>query len=293
MIVPFVPTRTFAVVLLAREFRCALGRAEYHSRLLRLTARLAVLLIAIAVAAAATPSATAAEAPKGKLVIVGGGGTPPGLFSKMLGLGGGAEARVLVVPLASAINDGQAARSAFVAAGAKTVAVLGADDPAKALGAVRNADVIWFGGGSQSALMVALGKLGVIDAIRERYRGGAIIGGTSAGAAVMSKLMIAGSPRDGGEFPLLGEGLGLWPETVVDQHFAQRSREPRLRAVVLKHPALPGIGIDERTYVLVAGDELEVGGSGNVTVLDARWSPEPQRFQMHPGDRWHFLTERK
>jgi len=268
------------------------GCARNQPRPSRLLVRFAVLMLSLGVAAAATPVA-AVDAPKGRLVVVGGGNSPAGLHSKILGLAGGADARVLVVPFASAVNDGQTSRAAFVSAGAKNVAVLGADDPVAALAAVRAANAIWFSGGSQSVLMVALGKLGIVDAIRERHRGGAVIGGTSAGAAVMSKLMIVGAPRVAGEIPPLGEGLGLWPETVVDQHFAQRNREPRLRAVVQAHPTLPGVGIDEGTFVVVAGDELEVGGTGNVTVLDPRWGAEPQRFQLRAGDRWQFRSQRE
>lgn len=285
-------TRIFPADWCRPVFGPSPGRARSRRHPSRVVVVLATLMFFLGVAAALTPVA-AADAPKGRLVVVGGGTSPAGLHSKILGLAGGADARVLVVPFASAVNDGQAARAAFVTAGAKTVAVLGADDPAAALAAVRAADAIWFSGGSQSALMAALAKLGIVDAIRERHRDGAIIGGTSAGAAVMSKVMIVGAPRRAGEIPPLGEGLGLWPETVVDQHFAQRKREPRLRAVVQKHPSLPGVGIDESTFVVVAGDELEVGGAGFVTILDARWGPEPQRFQLRAGDRWQFRTQRK
>ena len=65
-------------------------------------------------------------------------------------------------------------------------------------------------------------------------------------------------------------GLGLWPETIIDQHFLRRSRTDRLKGVVLQHPELIGIGIDEATAVVVSGREFEVMGASKVIVLDAR-----------------------
>ena len=66
------------------------------------------------------------------------------------------------------------------------------------------------------------------------------------------------------------DGLGLWPETIVDQHFLQKGRFNRLTLAVLDYPQLVGIGIDEVTAVIVRGKEFEVIGDGNVTVVDAR-----------------------
>ena len=240
------------------------------------------------------PLAPAAIAnPKGKLVIVGGGVTPKGLFEKMLGMAGGPEARVLVVSLAKAGGDTPVSHTGFEKAGAKHLSFLRDDDAAAALEAVRSAEVIWFGGGKQSLLMPALQKLGITDALRERYHAGAIVGGSSAGAAVMSQVMLMGADKtaDGTLVPKIGEGLGLWPEAIVDQHFLKRSREPRLRAAVLAQRTLPGIGIDESTYVLVSGDELEVGGNSTVLVLDPRWGSDLQRFELRPGDHWHYRTQ--
>jgi len=285
-------TRTFTANWDRSLFRPIRGRARAWPRPPRLAVVLAALIFPLSAAPAVTPRAEA-NVPTGRLVIMGGGTSPAWLHAKILRLAGGADARVLVVPFASAVNDGQATRTAFVTAGAKNVAVLRAGDPASALASVGAADAIWFNGGSQTALMAALSQLGIVEAIRERHRSGAVIGGTSAGAAVMSKVMIAGAPPRAGEIPPLGEGLGLWPETVIDQHFAQRNREPRLRATVQKHPKLVGVGIDESTFVVVAGNEIEIGGIGNVTVLDLRWGAELQRFQLRAGDRWNFRTPRK
>jgi cyanophycinase len=121
--------------------------------------------------------------------------------------------------------------------------------------------------------MRALAKTDVPEAIRRRYMEGAIVGGTSAGAAVMSQVMIAGKSDLGsltaGDTPTY-TGLGLWPDVIVDQHFLKRGRFSRLTTAVLDRPKLIGVGIDESTAVVVTGRTFEVIGRSNVVVVDAR-----------------------
>lgn len=245
------------------------------------------LIVALMLAPLAALHAT--DAPKGKLVIVGGGVTPSGLHRKMLELSGKPEARVLVIDKELYTDgEGRDPTQSFVKAGAASVSTLPANDASAALAAVKSADVIWFGGGKQTQLMPVLTKLNLVEAIRERYHQGAIVGGSSAGAAVMSQLMIAGLPKEEGAVPPLHEGLGLWPEVIVDQHFIVRKREPRLLATVKAHPEMLGIGIDESTFVIVSGDHVEVGGKSKIIVLDARAGGEPKRRELKAGDAFTF-----
>ena len=228
---------------------------------------------------------------QGTLIIVGGGTTPAGLHGRMLELAGGTNANVLVVPFASAsTNNGAPSVEAFRKAGASRVATLTTSDASSALAAVRAAEVIWFPGGDQSRLMNELKRLGAVEAIRERYAKGAVVGGTSAGAAVMSKVMITGTgeAKDGKVAPPLGEGLGLWPGVIVDQHFVKRGREPRLRGAVAAHPELLGVGIDESTFIVVTGNAFEVGGTSTVLVLDAQGGGEMQRTELKAGEKNEF-----
>jgi cyanophycinase len=236
----------------------------------------------------------AAEPEKGTLVIVGGGTTPSGLHRKLLDLAGGTNANVLVVPLASSsTNNGAPSVEMFLQAGAVHVSTIPTNDAKSAQAAVRAADVIWMPGGEQTRLMAELNRFGVVAAIRERYAKGAMIGGTSAGAAVMSKVMITGTgdAKEGKVAPPLGEGLGLWPGVIVDQHFVKRGREPRLRAAIRTHPDLLGVGIDESTYVLVKGNGFEVDGKSTVLVLDARGGGEMKRTELKAGGK--FDLDRK
>jgi cyanophycinase len=136
--------------------------------------------------------------------------------------------------------------------------------------------------------MNELKRLGLVESIRERYGQGAVVGGTSAGAAVMSKVMITGTgeAKDGKIAPPLADGLGLWPGVIVDQHFVKRGREPRLRGAVAAHSELLGVGIDESTFVIVKGNAFEVGGTSTVLVLDARDDGKIKHTELSAGGKF-------
>jgi len=212
-----------------------------------------------------------AEPPKGTLVIVGAG-SPEGLCRKVIDLSGKTNANVLVIPFASGLHAlGTKVIKQWREAGVVQVSAPSADDATAALAAIRAADVIWFTGGGQAGLMKVLRQLNLVEAIRERYAQGAIIGGASAGAAVMSKvMMLSHKPKTSDEPQPTGEGLGLWPEVIVDVHFSQRKHLPRLQSAVATHPDLIGVGIDEDTYAVLRGKKAEVFGQGTVTLVDAR-----------------------
>ncbi len=231
------------------------------------------------------PSRTSAPAPKGHLLIVGGGGTTDDMYARALALGGGAQAKVVVFPQASELPDtGESSADAWRECGAGETRVADTRDEAAALELIANATIIWFPGGVQTRLMSALGP-NLPQAIRQRYQDGAVIGGTSAGAAVMSNVMLTGevdgaSGEDGGltfvrgRTVETGSGLGLVDWAIVDQHFLKRRRFQRLLSAVLDHQSLVGIGIDERTAILVQGKSFEVLGESNVFVIDARKARE-------------------
>jgi cyanophycinase len=213
--------------------------------------------------------------PTGHLIIAGGGDTIPEIKERALVLAGGKKANVLLIPQASDRTDaGDLTRRAWIRSGAENVTVLDLSDRTAALGAIRKADLIWIPGGDQTRLMELLAKQpGIVEAIRQRFRKGATVGGTSAGAAVMSLVMLTGEPQ-GGRFSVdsvkTAEGLGLWPEVIVDQHYIRRARFARLLTAVLDHPACVGIGIDECTAIVVSGRLFEVIGKSQVMVIDAR-----------------------
>ncbi len=227
------------------------------------------------VTAAVLALAPTAAPPKGHLVIVGGGGVPDTVAARAIGLSGGPSAIVAVLPQASELKEtGAEAVDFWTKAGASRAVDVSLTDRAGAIAAVEQATFIWFPGGDQNRLTEALKGTGIPELIRERYAAGATVGGTSAGAAVMSPVMITG------DADLLSitagrtktaDGLGLLPGVIVDQHFQKRQRMNRLISAVLDHPRLVGIGIDEKTAIIVSGGKkFEVVGESSVVVIDGR-----------------------
>ena len=254
-----------------------------------------VLLLTACASAGPLSSQPPAPNAHGHLVIVGGGPIPDEINRRFLDLAGGAgKARIVVLPMASesGAESGAEKAESFRKLGAVNAVSLdlarndtGADSVARLLG---QATGIWFPGGDQNRLTATILGTAVIDSIRSRYRHGAVVGGTSAGAAVMSDPMISGDERrPGGARPpsdssngwmtidrddvVLVPGFGLLPNVTVDQHFLRRRRHNRLISVVLEHPTVVGIGIDESTALVVSPKgPWQVIGASQATIYDAR-----------------------
>lgn len=215
----------------------------------------------------------------GHLILNGGGSKPDAVMEKFVDLAGGTEARIVVFPTASEEADtGEYYRKLFAGLGCTNVIeaeVYSEKDGADPglVRVVRGASGIWFSGGDQRRITKALLGTPVGEAVVEAFERGAVVGGTSAGTACQSDLMITGD----GDFTILGadnvelwEGLGLFKSVIVDQHFVARKRHNRLISVILEHPEFVGVGIDEATAVWVRPDDsFEVLGEGWVIVYDA------------------------
>ena len=184
------------------------------------------------------------------------------LLDRFVELCGGSSARVLVITTASADpkRHDKEYTEAFSISGARKVSIFhpaqrkDADDPALLL-TLDRATGVYFSGGGQRKLVTTI-RGSTFDArLRERHREGLHVGGTSAGAAALSTVMIAGGS---GERALrtataeLSTGFGLLPGVIIDQHFRQRSRMGRLFAAVMRHPAMLGFGVDEATAAEIA-----------------------------------------
>lgn len=244
---------------------------------MRLRPALAASLLLLLLAAATLTGTE--SAPKGNLVLIGGGKRPAAVMSKFVALAGGPSARILVVPTASELKDTvEIYRKELAALGAKDVAGLDVRSRLDARQAVLVEEVekaggIFFSGGDQRRIVDALRDTPVGRAIEAAYRRGAAIGGTSAGTACMSPLMLTGE----GDFKVISSGnvevvpgLGLFPGAILDQHFVARQRQNRLLSVVLERPTYLGVGVDEATAVWLRPDgTFEVLGDGSVVVYDA------------------------
>ncbi|MFQ5734199.1 MAG: cyanophycinase [Planctomycetaceae bacterium] len=208
----------------------------------------------------------------GTLVIAGGGKLPVAVRRRFLQLAGGEKARLIVIPTASTRAGGDDGDERFLNSW-KTLKPASltllhtrnrktANDP-KFLAPLKTATAVWFSGGSQSRIAAAYVGTAVERELLALLKRGGVIGGTSAGAAVMTRVMIArGNPR-----AELGKGFNFLPDAVVDQHFTHRKRKSRLQAVLKKHSARFGLGIDEQTAVIVRGRRLIVVGNGNATII--------------------------
>ncbi|GLU55331.1 cyanophycinase [Dyadobacter frigoris] len=149
----------------------------------------------------------------------------------------------------------------------------------KWLDSLENAKLIFISGGDQERFMKIVLNTPVYDAIHKAYQKGATISGSSAGAAVMSKLMITGNELVGdttlkSTFRKLQDknldikpGLGLLTNAIIDQHFVVRSRYNRLLSAIAKYPDLACIGIDESTAIVVNGNNVKVVGESQVIVM--------------------------
>jgi cyanophycinase len=210
--------------------------------------------------------------PVRRLVLHGGGRVDPALRPRLLGMVGGAAARVLVVPQASTVpENGLAVAAAWREAGAAVVELLDITDLPAAAGQIERADFVWLTAGDQSRLVAALGATPVAEALRNRYRAGLVVGGVSAGMAALSAVMITGEPSAAeSDATHVAPGLGLWPEVILDQHLLARGRLGRLMRAVADHPSLVGVGVDEATCILVDdGRRIVVEGHSQAVVV--RW----------------------
>ncbi len=217
----------------------------------------------------------ASSVERGPVVAVGGGGTPDAVVRAALELAApdGAGARVVVIPHASAREDrGIGSAAMWRDAGAREALVL-SEDTTEARRQLEAADLIWMGGGDQDRLLDHLEATHLDETVRAASARGVVVGGTSAGAAVLGALCIAGGPEPAPYHrgAMQGRpGLDLVPNSIVDQHFAERNREGRLFTAVLEANELLGIGIGERTAAIFTDEEARIIGEGVVLVMDAR-----------------------
>lgn len=228
-------------------------------------------------------------------MIVGGGPIPREVTKKFVELASNrGKARIAVLPMASAVaTTGPDKVAELRSLGAEAFVLVVTRSNAESDSVQRllsEATAVWFPGGDQSRITAAMSGTRAEKALRDSWLRGATIGGTSAGAAVMSATMITGDERQrGGSRPpsdssqayitidrdniLTSPGFGLIDGAIVDQHFVRRKRHNRLISLVLEKPELMGVGIDESTALLVRPDgNWEILGASVAVVFDARRS---------------------
>lgn len=209
---------------------------------------------------------------------------------------GGSDAIIGIVPSASRepLLVGERYRRIFEEMGAKQIELLDIRDRAQGSDAnymefIENCTGIFLTGGDQLRLCALLAETPVMELIRDRAQKHEItLAGTSAGAAVMGHHMIGGGGS--GESPNrslidMAMGLGIIPETIVDQHFHNRNRMARLLSAIAIHPDRLGIGIDEDTCAMFEQDGwIRVLGKGTVNIIDAQYLSHTNQMNVDVGD---------
>jgi cyanophycinase len=237
------------------------------------------------------------------LVMIGGGKRTDDVLKKIVELSGGENSKLLVITWAT--NAPPESFEAFkkdiekvskISLIQAPVRPLNEQSKLQFLQLLKEAKGVFFTGGDQNRVMEVLQDETLLKALQEKYHGGTLFSGTSAGTAIMSEIMITGE----GDFTVVDgnkvqtkKGIGLVQDAIVDQHFIKRSRQNRLLGLTLQYPKLLGIGIDEDTALWLKDNRLgEVLGNSRVIVFDA--AKEPMKFYLlKKGERFDLKKRRK
>jgi cyanophycinase len=217
----------------------------------------------------------------GRLLIIGGAEDRchgAALLERFVDLSGGASARIVLVTTATGVPDEVHAdyEQVFRRLGADRTVPLrvrgrsDADGP-DAAKVLEDATGVFVAGGDQARLRTLVGSR-INEILRDRLTAdGLVVAGTSAGATAMGRTMILGGTGADVSAATVrtGPGLGLIPKVLIDMHFGERGRLPRLLSAVALDPDHLGVGIDENTGILVEGGSFEVLGTGVASVVDA------------------------
>ncbi|HYM25458.1 MAG TPA: cyanophycinase [Vicinamibacterales bacterium] len=259
--------------------------------------RLAVAaLIALAVStASAEPVVKGPE--HGALVIVGGGRVGPEILTRFFDLAGGRDQPLVVVPTAGGAetyDQDCPCLKMFKDFGVTHITVLHTTDRKVAdseefVKPLTTAKAVWFVGGRQWHLVDSYLHTRTQREVEKVLERGGVVGGSSAGASILSSYMVRGAHENNYIMMAPGyeEGFGLIKGVAIDQHMLTRNRQDDLEAVVAKHPDVLGIGLDESTAIIVRGQTFEVTGASKIAIHDGR--DVPKERQQRNGKKYYFM----
>jgi cyanophycinase len=234
---------------------------------------------------------------RGWIVPVGGAEEKEGraeILRRFLAISGGEAASIAIIPTASQLEStGRRYEEIFRELGAANVCALPFKtrrdtERADWLEALDAATGVFLTGGAQLRITTVLGGTAVAKMLRRMNARGVAVGGTSAGAAILSEHMIAFGAE--GATPLAGmatlaPGFGLTNRVVIDQHFRQRDRLGRLLSALAYNPFAVGLGLDEDTAAFIAPDDrIEVVGAGAITIVDVGQVEHSSMASAEPGE---------
>jgi cyanophycinase len=233
----------------------------------------------------------------GKLLVIGGAEDKEGdcrILKEFVRLARGEKARIVIMTVATDHPEevGAEYRKLFKRLDAGDVKVVDISkredtESEKALKAIEEATALFFTGGDQLHITALIGATAMDKLIKRRHDKGLLLGGTSAGAAMMSNSMMLGgesecNPRSGSVE--IGPGMDFIMGALIDTHFSQRGRHGRLITAIAHYPQELGLGVDEDTAMVVTGNEFEVIGSGAVTVIDAGGITHTNLHELEKGE---------
>lgn len=237
----------------------------------------------------------------GSLVVVGGGMRDPAILERFIELAGGPRAPIVVIPTAGGgdeYDEFYPGLQMFHDLGAFNLTVLHTNDPEVAdseafVGAIQEANGVWFPGGRQWRLADAYLGTRTEVALWSLLDRGGVIGGSSAGATIQGSYLVRGDTRT--NTIMMGDhevGFGFLKNTAIDQHVLRRNRHFDLIPVIEAHPELLGIGLDENTAIVVQGDRFEVIGESYALIYDNRSTVGGggRFYFLAPGDRFDLAT---
>ena len=268
-----------------------------------------LVLVTMVVLHACSPSDSSDHDPggrsPGRLVIIGGAlqAENAAMYESVIEARAG-DGPICVVPTANdepleSMNETVEKLAAYGGVGSAKGVFITTEDPSQAREPAVVAELamcsgFYFTGGSQRRILDVFLPAGdtteAYRAVWQRWQEGAVVSGSSAGAAMMSRVMISGGGSDeavtdgvaadrDSDGVQIRDGMGFFESGVLDQHFLARGRIGRLLVSVLPEDSPQiGFGIDENTALVVDGDSAVVVGASGVVVVDSR---SAQRTEAH------------
>jgi cyanophycinase len=218
----------------------------------------------------------------GSLVLMGGGMTQVDISKRFVELGGGAQCRLVVIP--SAIDSARLTpegleRLKSNAPGMfhlQEAVILHARSRAEAdstefVKPIETATAVWILGGDADKLADLYVGTRTEKAIASVTERGGVVGGTSAGALILSQFVSHVTADTPAQYARKFTGFGFFRNTTLAPHWTARDATRRKILIAFNaHPEALGIAIDESTAAVVTGSKLEVVGNGAVGLYDGK-----------------------
>ena len=276
-------------------------------------------LFLLAVTLALSNFALAQEAPeygpaKGTLLIIGGGNlNGSGIYEQFIELAGGKDKKFVIVPTAGGNNNADGSLhiykedevlKPFRELGLTNAVMLHTHDPKVAnteefAKTLRDANAVWFIGGRQWNIWDSYGDTLTQREFEKVLERGGVIAGTSAGATIQGQFLVRGAIKSADIMiapePEHHSGFAFLKRSAIDQHINTRNRWDDLIPLIKQFPNLLGIGLSEKTSIIVRGDKFEVFGAWKVAIHDNTRLYQPWEkpyFVLSTGDVYNMKTRK-